>query len=80
MVSILPAEWQQQPPASSMRIAQYVAPGDQPAELIVFYFGQGRGGGADLNIARWVSQFRPVDGKPPEPRIISMKTNGELAL
>jgi len=51
-----------------MRAATYEVPaakGDsEPAELAVFYFGQGQGGDVDANIRRWAGQFETPDGTP----------------
>ncbi|MGH9410284.1 MAG: hypothetical protein ACRD1V_12605 [Vicinamibacterales bacterium] len=62
-----PPAWHTRPPASSMRVAEFVIPkaaGDQEdAELIVYYFG-GTGGSADANIERWIGQMQQPDGKP----------------
>lgn len=61
-----PAEWQPQPPANQMRFAQYDVPGTEggePAELTVFYFGSGAGGGVEDNLQRWASEFS--DGPQP---------------
>ncbi len=50
-----------------MRKATYLVPrvaGDsEDAELGVFYFGPGQGGGIDANVERWVKQFTDV---PPD--------------
>ena len=59
-----------------MRLAQFRLPGEKAAEVIVFYFGAGQGGGAQANIARWVSQFKPVNGKPVQPSVDNMTTAG----
>jgi hypothetical protein len=60
-----PKEWEAQP-ARPMRAATYrIAPakGDtEPAELAIFYFGQGQGGAVDANVQRWVGQFQKADG------------------
>lgn len=62
-----PKEWEAQG-ARPMRVATYRLPpakGDsEPAELAIFYFGQGQGGGVDANIKRWVGQFQKPDGSP----------------
>ncbi len=62
-----PAEWKAQGDRP-MRAATYNIPpvkGDtEPAELAVFYFGAGSGGGVDPNIKRWVDQFQKADGTP----------------
>jgi hypothetical protein len=53
-----------------MRAATYTIPaakGDpEPAELAVFFFGQGQGGPADANVKRWIDQFRKADGGSAE--------------
>lgn len=54
----LPAGWQSTAPQSSMRVAQVTIPGSQgAAELAVFHFGAGQGGGVDANLQRWQSQM-----------------------
>ncbi|MCY4076711.1 MAG: hypothetical protein OXH04_14910 [Acidobacteria bacterium] len=62
-----PAEWQEQPPSSTMRVAQYLLPrlaGDvEDAELVVFYFGGG-GGTVEANLERWTNQMLQPDGTP----------------
>lgn len=51
------------PPASGMRAAEYGVAGHDPdAQLAVFYFGEGGGGGVQANVDRWVSQFTQPDG------------------
>ncbi|RAL23774.1 hypothetical protein DL240_06370 [Lujinxingia litoralis] len=55
-----PQEWQAQVPTNAMRQAQYQIPGEagqEPAELVVFYFGPGGGGGVEANLKRWAGQF-----------------------
>jgi hypothetical protein len=50
-----------------MRAAQYRLPraqGDtEDGELVLFFFGKGRGGGVDDNVARWCGQFTQPDGR-----------------
>jgi hypothetical protein len=62
-----PAGWESQG-ARPMRAATYrIAPakGDtEPAELAVFYFGEGQGGAVDANVKRWLGQFQKADGSP----------------
>jgi hypothetical protein len=63
----VPASWVSQPPASSMRLAQFRVPGAAgfgDPEFVVFYFGPGQGGSVDANITRWEPQFTAPDGKP----------------
>jgi hypothetical protein len=62
-----PASWEEVPPASSMRRAQYRVPGPGgDGECVVFYFGPGQGGGAMANAERWAGQFAQADGSPAE--------------
>jgi hypothetical protein len=67
-----PAEWAVQP-GRPMRAATYSIPaakGDsEPAELAVFYFGEGKGGGVDANVKRWVNQFKKTDGSSLEKEV-----------
>src|SRR6266542_3696343 len=61
-----PDSWKLQA-ARQMRVATYdipAAPGSEPAECGVFYFGEGQGGGVEENFARWVKQFE--GGGPPK--------------
>jgi hypothetical protein len=55
-----------------MRVATYrtpVAAGDKEgAEIAVFYFGQGQGGGVDANVDRWFSQMTPETGSKKPAR------------
>ncbi len=75
----VPPGWVSQPPATSMRLAQFQAPGEpgsEDAEVIFFYFGQGQGGPVDANIGRWQSQFTSPDGKPVNPLVQRLKVSG----
>jgi hypothetical protein len=45
-----------------MRLAQAMIPGDAgPAQLTVFYFGPGGGGGVEANLDRWIGQVQADD-------------------
>lgn len=64
-----PDNWLAVKPASAMRLAEYHllgADGTEPAVLSIFYFGQGGGGATQMNIDRWVSQFKTVTGEPKQ--------------
>ena len=62
-----PSEWKRVKPRSMMRKASYKVPGDAgEAQLAVFYFGPGQGGGVDANIKRWVEQYK--DAKKEDVR------------
>ena len=57
--------WKSEPPASSMRAAQFRLPPaaeDQEAAQLVLF--QGIGGTAQMNIDRWIGQFTQPDGSP----------------
>lgn len=61
-----PPVWHTRPPASSMRVAEFVVPkvqGDpEDAEVVVYYFGAGGGGSVEANIDRWIGQVQQPDG------------------
>ncbi len=59
--SVAPASWEMEKPKSRFRAFQFSLPkaeGDKKdAEMIVYFFGRGGGGGLDANIKRWKGQF-----------------------
>jgi hypothetical protein len=62
----LPAGWQEETPSSGMRMAQASIPGPGgPAQLVVFFFGPGGGGGVEANLDRWVGQMEVAPGTEP---------------
>lgn len=68
----VPAVWKAETPASNYRAGQYRVPaakGAADGELVVFYFGKGKGGSVAANAERWVSQFTTADGKPVAPKL-----------
>jgi hypothetical protein len=73
-----PSGWQRIAPSSAMRKATYkipAAPKDpEDAEMAVFYFGQGEGGGTEANIQRWIGQFS--DAKPSDVKRTERSPNG----
>jgi len=70
-----PSGWVAEPPANSMRRAQYRVPGPKgDGECVVFYFGPGQGGEPMDNARRWASQFLDSSGQPATE---SMKTRSE---
>jgi hypothetical protein len=74
----MPEPFQAQPPASSMRAAEYLFPeqeGERAATMTVFFFGPGQGGSVQANIARWVGQFQLPEGTEPN---ISRRTVNDL--
>jgi hypothetical protein len=61
-----PAEWVVEKPSSNLRVNQFKLPGangKDPADLGIFFFGQGQGGPADANVKRWRGMFTTADGK-----------------
>jgi len=59
------AAWKDRPPASSMRVAEFIVPkasGDsEDADVIIYYFAGG-GGSVEANLQRWTSQFQSTKG------------------
>lgn len=63
----LPEGWQEKSPTGAMRSAEATIPGeDGDAEMVVFYFGPGQGGGVEPNLQRWVGQMQVAEGTEPE--------------
>jgi hypothetical protein len=78
LTSRTPGEWVTEKPSSSMRVNQFKLPGangKDPADLGIFFFGQGQGGPADANIKRWRGMFTSADGKKSDEmgKVESMK-------
>ena len=67
-----PPGWKASPPASSMRKAQFLAPGKsgESAEVVFFYFGEGGAGGVKANIDRWMGQFKNAENKKVENKTV----------
>jgi hypothetical protein len=67
-----PSGWVVEKTSSSMRVAQYKLPkvdGDsEDGSLVLYYFGQGQGGGTQANIDRWVGQMHQPDGSESKDR------------
>jgi hypothetical protein len=63
-----------------MRAATYripPAPGDKdPAECVVYFFGQGQGGPVDANIERWKDQFHTANGKIADAKVAKHTIHG----
>ena len=65
----VPAAWVSRTPSSASRLAQFMAPGSDSAEIVVFFFGASMGGNVDANLARWRGQFTNGDTKPAYERV-----------
>lgn len=77
----VPEGWQEVPPASSMRRAQYRVPGPGgDGEMVVFYFGPGQGGTAQANAQRWAGQFQGPDGGPAPMESHEMELGGRKVM
>jgi hypothetical protein len=65
-----PADWQEEKSTNSMRLKQFrlspIGNDKDPAEVIIFYFGEGQGGSAQENVKRWKEFFKPPEGKKIE--------------
>ena len=61
-----PAAWKSQELVGQNRVYQFTIPkveGDKDdAQLIVFFFGAGQGGGTEANIERWKKMVKPAEG------------------
>ena len=61
-----PATWKAGKPASQMQVATFTLPkadgGPEDAQVIVYFFGQGGGGGVDANVKRWQGMFKAPAG------------------
>lgn len=72
-----PEGWVAEKPASSMRMAQYRAPGSAgDGECLVFYFGRGQGGDPMSNARRWAGQFLQSDGSSSESKMQVTRLEG----
>ncbi len=65
----VPAAWVSKTPSSTSRLAQFIAPGSDSAEIVVFFFGASMGGNVDANLTRWRGQFSNGDAKPASERV-----------
>lgn len=74
-----PVTWQWQSPNVQFRALQYSVPakgaGSGDAELIFSVFASGDGGPLDMNVKRWVSQFRNADGSEATAKIVDRTIN-----
>ncbi len=75
----VPTAWTRVPAPSDVRAAQYTIPrvagDDEDGELILFFFGEDKGGGADENLTRWYGQFTEPDGRPArDAAVLTIRT------
>ena len=65
----VPPAWVSKTPSSTSRLAQFIVPGSDSAEIVVFFFGASMGGNVDANLTRWRGQFSNGDTKPASERV-----------
>jgi len=75
----VPSEWTRVPAPSDMRAAQFRIPhtgsDGEDAEAVLFFFGEGKGGGTQDNIDRWYGQMTQPDGKASKDAgVVTIKT------
>lgn len=75
----VPQTWERIPAPSDMRAAQYKIAGTVPetgdAEVVLFFFGEGKGGTTEANLERWYGQFTQPDGKPSKDKaVVTVRT------
>src|SRR5436189_1548361 len=75
-----PVGWVEEKPSSNMRVGQFKLPkaadDTEDALLVVYYFGQGQGGGTAANIERWVGQMKQPEGTATKPSEETLTVNG----
>jgi hypothetical protein len=83
-VAFLPPDSWTDQGASGMRKASYtfgpVGEDELPAEVTVFYFGEGQGGDIESNIRRWIGQMDPPEGKEIEEVVRRSKITTQTGL
>ncbi len=75
----VPKSWTRVPAPSDVRAAQYKIPragsDTEDAELILFFFGKGKGGGVQDNLDRWYGQFTQPDGtRSKDAAVLTVRT------
>lgn len=72
---ITPGEgWSAVPPSNRMRCAQLELPGK--LELVVYFFGEGSGGGVEANFERWLGQINGPEGGAVEGKRGKLEAKG----
>jgi hypothetical protein len=66
MKSKTPSTWRFEKASNKLRVYQFKLPKTgsdaEDAELVIFFFGKGQGGGTEENVKRWQSMFQPPKG------------------
>ncbi len=79
----VPRAWARVPAPSDVRAAQWriahAADDGEDAELVLFYFGKGQGGGVQENLDRWYRQFTEPDGRAArDAAVVTIRTANGL--
>lgn len=69
-----PAGWTAAPPTNRMRWAELKLGDD--LSLVVYFFGEGSGGGVEANFTRWLGQINGPEGGPVEGKRGKLSANG----
>lgn len=81
----VPPAWTRVPAPSDFRAAQMKIPrageDKDDGSLVLYHFGEGKGGSVEENLERWYGQFTQPDGKPSrDAAVITMKTVNKLRI
>jgi hypothetical protein len=81
----VPAAWTRVPAPSDFRAAQMRIPrageDKDDGSLVLYHFGEGKGGSVQENLERWYGQFTQPDGRPSkDAAVITMKTVNKLRI
>jgi len=79
----VPRAWERVPTPAEVRAAQWKvhrAPGDpEDAEVVLFFFGVGKGGSAQENLDRWFGEFpQPNGGASRDAAVVATRTANGL--
>ncbi len=81
---VVPEGWVVERPENAMRRGQFKLPSDEggePAQMVIFNFGQGQGGTVRDNLDRWSSQYSQPDGSDSrEAATIEQQTVNGMAV
>jgi hypothetical protein len=75
---VLPADWTEESPSSSMRLAQFKIPGIDGGEAIELVVFDRIGGSVDQNLERWAGQFKIPEGEEKKELVRSQETKNGL--
>jgi hypothetical protein len=81
----VPEDWKRMPTRTELRAAEFRLPapkrGTEDGTLVLHRFGKASGEGVDDNVARWLAEFRPTDGRTArEAATVTHRTANGLAV